>query len=163
MTDIDLSAAVEAALWAWIESATVSVTRENVSQRVLDLNRHRAEAAIRAALPLILAQVETRVTPSWERLTTAIALEFEGCGEAWIDDSSGDRLASVAADAVLTLLPGKTEQELRDEIAEEIAEVTRTIRNAQLDAHGFIPDTVGHMLAGYAQAEGVARGGEQND
>ena len=163
MTDLDLSAAVEAALWAWIESATVSVTRENVSQRVLDLNRHRAEAAIRAALPLILAQVETRVTPSWERLTTAIALEFEGCGEAWIDDSSGDRLASVAADAVLTLLPGKTEQEVRDEIAEEIAEVTRTIRNAQLDAHGFIPDTVGHMLAGYAQAEGVARGGEQND
>ena len=163
MTDLDLSAAVEAALWAWIESTTVSVTRENVSQRVLDLNRHRAEAAIRAALPLILAQVETRVTPSWELLTTAIALEFEGCGEAWIDDSSGDRLASVAADAVLTLLPGKTEQEVRDEIAEEIAEVTRTIRNAQLDAHGFIPDTVGHMLAGYAQAEGVARGGEQND
>ena len=111
MTDLDLSAAVEAALWAWIESATVSVTRENVSQRVLDLNRHRAEAAIRAALPLILAQVETRVTPSWERLTTAIALEFEGCGEAWIDDSSGDRLASVAADAVLALFNGKTEQE----------------------------------------------------
>ena len=53
----------------------------------------------------------THIKPSWERLTTAIALEFEGCGEAWIDDLSGDRLASVAADAVLALFNGKTEQE----------------------------------------------------
>ena len=49
----------------------------------------------------------THIKPSWERLTTAIALEFEGCGEAWIDDLSGDRLASVAADAVLALFNDK--------------------------------------------------------
>ena len=166
MTDLDLSAAVEAALWAWIESATVSVTRENVSQRVLDLNRHRAEAAIRAALPLILAQVEARVNPSREDVAKVIWRWYVGESLDGFDKHTYayDREKTLdTADAVLTLLPGKTEQEVRDEIAEEIAEVTRTIRNAQLDAHGFIPDTVGHMLAGYAQAEGVARGGEQND
>ena len=163
MTDIDLSAAVEAALWAWIESATVSVTRENVSQRVLDINRHRAEAAIRAALPLILAQVETRVTPSWERLTTAIALEFEGCGEAWIDDSSGDRLASVAADAVLTLLPGKTEQEVREEVAREHEEKMDRLLEGEWQA-GYVAgnnDQLNGTICGRRRAanEGIARGG----
>lgn len=45
--------AVEAALWAWIESAAEGVTRENVSPRVLDLNRPRAAAALTAALPIL--------------------------------------------------------------------------------------------------------------
>ena len=165
MTDLDLSAAVEAALWAWIESATVSVTRENVSQRVLDLNRHRAEAAIRAALPLILAQVETRVTPSWERLTTAIALEFEGCGEAWIDDSSGDRLASVAADAVLALLPGKTEQEVRVDERQKVAmEVRKSANLLHPDAVENGAVTIDSLI-GFINdlAARIDRGGEQND
>ena len=42
-------AEVEAALWAWISSAAEGVTRENVSPRVLDLNRPRARAALVAA------------------------------------------------------------------------------------------------------------------
>ena len=42
-------AEVEAALWAWISSAAEGVTRENVSPRVLDLNRPRARAALLAA------------------------------------------------------------------------------------------------------------------
>jgi hypothetical protein len=46
----------ERALWAWIENATEGVTRENVNPRVLDLNRHRAVAALEAAAPLIAAQ-----------------------------------------------------------------------------------------------------------
>lgn len=40
---------VEAGLWAWIESATEGVTRENVNPRVLDLNRPRMVEAFRAA------------------------------------------------------------------------------------------------------------------
>ena len=88
-------------------NATIQRVRDIVNDKYLDAGQmdvmlHRALEA---------AQVETRVTPSWEQLTTAIALEFEGCGEAWIDDSSGDRLASVAADAVLALFNDKTEQE----------------------------------------------------
>jgi hypothetical protein len=43
------------------------------------------------------------------------------------------------------------------EAADRIAEAARTIRNAQLDTWGYVPDTVGHILAGYGQAEGVAR------
>jgi hypothetical protein len=45
------------------------------------------------------------------------------------------------------------------EAAGRIAEAARSIRNGQLDTWGYIPDTVGHILAGYAQAEGVARRG----
>ena len=39
---------VESALWAWIESVTEGVTRETVSPRVLDRNRPRVLAVIRA-------------------------------------------------------------------------------------------------------------------
>ena len=42
--------AVEAALWAWIESAAEGVTRENVNPHVLDRNRPRAAAALSAAM-----------------------------------------------------------------------------------------------------------------
>ena len=97
MTDIDLSAAVEAALWAWIESATVSVTRENVSQRVLDLNRHRAEAAIRAALPHILAQVETtdERIGAWEAVASHEALKPCRDEESPLLDAVLDRLTAL--------------------------------------------------------------------
>ena len=52
---------VEAALWAWIVNATEGVPREHVSQRVLDLNWHRAEATIAAVLPLIERAVRNQV------------------------------------------------------------------------------------------------------
>lgn len=106
-----------------------------------------------------LDEVKPHVKPSRDELLRAIG---DALADSWSDVEEYAEAPEAIADAVLALFNGKTEQELRDEIAEEIAEVTRTIRNAQLDAHGFIPDTVGHMLAGYAQAEGVARGGEQN-
>ena len=75
MTDIDITAATDAALWSWIESVTVGVTRENVSQETVDRNRHRMEAAIAAALPHILAQVEARVKPSREELIALLYRE----------------------------------------------------------------------------------------
>ena len=154
MTDIDLTEAVEEAA-----KSIMSEYEDGLpSWRDLDSQgqtwyRGIAKGALEAALPLILAQVEPRVTPSREDVARAI-WDCTDLNRAVLED------CEEIADAVLALLPGKTEQEVRGEIAEEIAEVTRTIRNAQLDAHGFIPDTVGHMLAGYAQAEGVARGGE---
>ena len=39
-----------------------------------------------------------------DRIETAIAYAFESCGEAWMDDTSGDRLAYSAAEAVEDLL-----------------------------------------------------------
>ena len=51
---------IEAGLWAWILNATEGVARENVSQRVIDLNWHRAEATITAVLPLIEQAVRDR-------------------------------------------------------------------------------------------------------
>lgn len=55
------SGAVEAALWAWIESATEGVTRENIAQDTLTRNRPRAEAAVRAALPHIRAMLADEI------------------------------------------------------------------------------------------------------
>ena len=46
--------AIEQALWAWIVSAAEGVTPGNVNPRVLDLNRHRARAAIRAAIAHVI-------------------------------------------------------------------------------------------------------------
>lgn len=50
----------------------------------------------------------TKAPPSLEELLdqieTAIALEFEGQGEAWSDKLSGDRLARVARDAIEPVL-----------------------------------------------------------
>ena len=164
MTDIDLTEAVEEAA-----KSIMSEYEDGLpSWRDLDSQgqtwyRGIAKGALEAALPLILAQVEARVNPSREDVAKVIWRWYVGESLDGFDKHTYayDREKTLdTADAVLALLPGKTEQEVRGEIAEEIAEVTRTIRNAQLDAHGFIPDTVGHMLAGYAQAEGVARGGE---
>ena len=53
--------AVEAALWAWIESATEGVTRENIAQDTLNRNRPRAEAAVQAALPHIRAMLADEI------------------------------------------------------------------------------------------------------
>lgn len=57
------------------------------------------------------------LTPGWEvdavsredTMRDAIALAFEGCGEAWTDDASGDRLAQVAAEAAERVLPAEPE------------------------------------------------------
>jgi hypothetical protein len=39
-----------------------------------------------------------------ERMRDLIALKFEGWGEAWVDDESGDRLAHVATDAAMAVV-----------------------------------------------------------
>ena len=53
--------AVEAALWAWIESAAEGVTHENVSPLVLDRNRPRAAAALEAAMSHLHHQIPNTV------------------------------------------------------------------------------------------------------
>lgn len=45
-----------------------------------------------------------------QKLKDAIVLQFEGVGEAWTTDDSGDTLARIAAQAAVSLLP--TERDL---------------------------------------------------
>lgn len=55
-----------------------------------------------------------------DRLTTAIALAFEGWGQAWWTDDSGDVLARVAARAVEAIVAAHTEVDrLRYDVATE--------------------------------------------
>ena len=134
MTDIDITAATDAALWSWIESVTVGVTRENVSQETVDRNRHRMEAAIAAALPHILAQVEARVKPdrldvmpTRDEIARIIWTAMEGGETEGRTDGPLDWDYD-AANAVLALFNGKTEQEVRraayDDLIAELLSVT---------------------------------------
>ena len=165
---------IEAGLWAWILNATEGVARENVSQRVIDLNWHRAEATITAVLPLIEEsvairsaelfkdawdQIEARVKPSRENLLDVVR---EAIADSWSDTEEYAEAPDRITDAVLALLPGRTEAGVRAEALQEAAE------------QFFIPSQgLGHYLAvdfaetlgreflrGYA--ERIARGGERS-
>lgn len=96
-----------------------------------------------------------RVQPS--RASIARALHYQDCRCPRFDEP--DHVDYVhMADAVLTLLAFQpTVAEVRERAADEIAATAKVIR----DAHGGAPpDVVGHILAGYAQAEGVVRAAE---
>ena len=155
---------IEAGLWAWILNATEGVTRENVSQRVIDLNWHRAEATITAVLPLIEEsvairsaelfkdawdQIEARVKPSRENLLDVVK---EAIADSWSDTEEYAEAPDYVTDAVLALLPGRTETEVREEIAAEVSE-SRLRHMAHLRPHEVIENL----------ARDIARGGEQND
>ena len=164
MTDIDLTAAKNAA-------------REALETNTTWSPMHCVDVIVDAALPHILAQVEARVKPSREDVARVIesdawTLSDDDYFEAYDDGMrgvgyclqmrSGRRKASLKrADAVLALLPGRTEVEVSAEALQEVAE------------QFFIPSQgLGHYLAvdfaetlgreflrGYA--ERIARGGEQ--
>ena len=72
-----------------------------------------------------------------------------------------------AADAVLALLPGKTEQEVREEVAREHEEKMDRLFEGEWQA-GYVAgnnDQLNGTICGRRRAanEGIARGGEQND
>ena len=171
MTDTDLTAAIR---------PTSDAIYRQLSGQYGDFSTpsdEEAEAVLKAALPHILAQVEARVKPSREDVARVIesdawTLSDDDYFEAYDDGMrgvgyclqmrSGRRKASLKrADAVLALLPGRTEVEVRAEALQEAAE------------QFFIPSQgLGHYLAvdfaetlgreflrGYA--ERIARGGEQ--
>lgn len=94
-----------------------------------------------------------RVQPSREAIKEAIRSGW------WPDDrkrlSFSYNKVTQAVLAVLAFQP--TVAEVRERAADEIAATAKVIR----DAHGGAPpDVVGHILAGYAQAEGVVRAAE---
>ena len=171
MTDIDLTAAIR---------PTSDAIYRQLSGQYGDFSTpsdEEAEAVLKAALPHILAQVEARVKPTREDVARVIesdawTLSDDDYFEAYDDGMrgvgyclqmrSGRRKASLKrADAVLALLPGRTEAEVRGEALQEVAE------------QFFIPSQgLGHYLAvdfaetlgreflrGYA--ERIARGGER--
>ena len=116
--DIDLSAAVEAG------ARLLFVMQHRVSEKdydkasyasLSDAAKREATNCISAALPHILAQVEARVKPAREDLIATLKREF---GSVLAHDPYNPaRFWGLSADAVLALFNGKTEQEVREEVA----------------------------------------------
>ena len=120
MTDIDLTAAIR---------PTSDAIYRQLSGQYGDFSTpsdEEAEAVLKAALPHILAQVEARVKPdrldvmpTRDEIARIIWTAMEGGETEGRTDGPLDWDYD-AADAVLALLPGKTEQEVREEVAAEI-------------------------------------------
>ena len=110
MTDIDLTAAIEAADYA-LRADNNAADNDSLD----DSWGREAEVAVEAALPHILAQVEAHVKPTRED----VARTLDGELGPFLSYNP-ERFWGQSADAVLALLPGKTEQEVREEVAAEI-------------------------------------------
>ena len=125
MTDIDLTEAVEEAA-----KSIMSEYEDGLpSWRDLDSQgqtwyRGIAKGALEAALPLILAQVEARVTPSRDDIVQALInsdiIASDTRANAQIVGHNDREPFLCFADAVLTLLPGKTEQEVRADMLDAL-------------------------------------------
>lgn len=149
MTDIDLTAAVEAADMA-LRADNNAADNDSLDE---SWNRE-AEIAVEAALPHILAQVEARVTPSRGELIALLYREFG----AFLAHSphNPERFWGHPADAVLALFDGKTEQDVREEFAAEI--------EARANTHIELADRFGGYHQGIRsalqEAARIARGCE---
>ena len=95
---------IEAGLWAWILNATEGVARENVSQRVIDLNWHRAEATITAVLPLIEQAVRDRAADEIDRLNATIQRVRELAEK--MQDEQGQSWNSISGNRIRRALEG---------------------------------------------------------
>ena len=146
MTDIDRAKAIEAVEmldWSQLEFGEMP----------------HIEEILATALPHILAQAEARVKPSREGVAHAIW----GCTDlhrAVLED------AREIADAVLALLPGKTEQEVREEVAREHEEKMDRLLEGEWQA-GYVAgnnDQLNGTICGRRRAanERIARGGERS-
>ena len=172
MTDIDLTEAVEEAA-----KSIMSEYEDGLpSWRDLDSQgqtwyRGIAKGALEAALPLILAQVEARVTPSRDDIVQALInsdiIASDTRANAQIVGHNDREPFLCFADSVLALLPGKTEQEVREEVAREHEEKMDRLFEGEWQA-GYVAgnnDQLNGTICGRRRAanEGIARGGEQND
>ena len=179
MTDIDITAAIKAADYA------LRADNNAADNDSLDESWHReAEVAVTAALPHILAQVEARVKPSRDAIIDVLKREFEpflahsphNPGKFW----------GQSADAVLSLLPGRTEQEVIQDYLEKRSTPTIAIRvdspeflsmyrgamreevaaeiEARANTHIELADRFGGyyqgMRSGLQEAAKLARGGD---
>ena len=152
MTDIDLTAAIR---------PTSDAIYRQLSGQYGDFGSpsdDEVEAILSAALPHIIAQVEARVTPSRED----VAQTIWGCTDrhrAVLED------AREIADAVLALFDGKTEQDVREEVAREHEEKMDRLLEGEWRA-GYVAgnnDQLNGTICGRRRAanEGITRGGEQ--
>ena len=144
MTSIDLTAAKNAA-------------REALETNTTWSPMHCVDVIVDAALPHILAQVEARVKPdrldvmpTRDEIARIIWTAMEGGETEGRTDGPLDWDYD-AADAVLALLPGRTEAEVREEIAAEVSE-SRSRHMAHLRPHEVIENL----------AIDIARGGERS-
>ncbi len=167
MTDIDLTAAIR---------PTSDAIYRQLSGQYGDFSTpsdEEAEAVLKAALPHILAQVEARVKPDREAVARAIhGVIVASAQTGRIDIEVHDSVPSIEfertiADSVLALLPGKTEQEVREEVAREHEEKMDRLFEGEWQA-GYVAgnnDQLNGTICGRRRAanEGIARGGEQND
>ena len=168
MTDIDLTAAKNAAREALETTTTWSPM-------------HCVDVIVDAALPHILAQVEARVKPSREDVARVIESDawtlsdddyfaayddgMHGVGHCLQMRSGKRKISLMRADAVLALLPGKTEQEVREEVAREHEEKMDRLLEGEWQA-GYVAgnnDQLNGTICGRRRAanEGTARGGER--
>lgn len=162
MTDIDLTAAVEAAKDTLLESPALGCGCCAWPDDLYESREEQAATeAITAALPHILAQVEARVKPSREdvaKIVAEAALDWVDVGSEmhWhtLDCTNWTAYAD-EADLILALFPGRTEQEVREEVAAEI--------EARANTHIELADRFGGYYQGLRsalqEAARIARGG----
>ena len=168
MTDIDITAAIEAAKDTLLESPALGC---GCCAWTDDLHQSREEQAateaITAALPHILAQVEARVNPSREDVAKVIWRWYVGESLDGFDKHAYayDREKTLdTADAVLALLPGKTEQGVREEIAGISEETAMDLWWEACDDGWAVPDDLPSKYLKHVVREmnqRIARGGEK--
>ena len=152
MTDIDITAAIR---------PTSDAIYRQLSGQYGDFSTpsdEEAEAVLKAALPHILAQVEARVKPTREDVARTLDNELGP-----FLSYNPERFWGQPADAVLALWPGKTEAEVRKQLAEEhgIGDATsRPLYDAQVEI-GRLQGLVSHLRTRERELEDqIARGGE---
>ena len=153
MTDIDLTAAIR---------PTSDAIYRQLSGQYGDFSTpsdEEAEAVLKAALPHILAQVEAHVKPTREDVARTLDNELGP-----FLSYNPERFWGQSADAVLALFDGKTEQEVREEVAREHEEKMDRLLEGEWRA-GYVAgnnDQLSGTICGRRRAanEGIARGGE---
>lgn len=156
MTDIDLTAAIR---------PTSDAIYRQLSGQYGDFSTpsdEEAEAVLKAALPHILAQVEARVKPTREDVARTLDNELGP-----FLSYNPERFWGQPADAVLALLPGRTEAEVREQVAQELL----SDASGRPFPHAYVrlmnplrgePPVRTFRAAVEILARGIARGGERS-
>ena len=149
MTGIDLTAAKNAAREALETTTTWSPM-------------HCVDVIVDAALPHILAQVEAHVKPTREDVARTLDNELGP-----FLSYNPERFWGQPADAVLALLPGRTEAEVREQVAQELL----SDASGRPFPHAYVrlmnplkgePPVRTFRAAVEILARGIARGGERS-
>ena len=170
MTDIDITAAIEAAKDTLLESPALGCGCCAWPDDLYESREEQAATeAITAALPHIIAQVEAHVKPSREdvaKIVAEAALDWVDVGSEmhWhtLDCTNWTAYAD-EADLILALFPGRTEQEVREEIAGISEETAMGLWREACDNGWEVPDDLPSKYLKHVVREmnqRIARGGE---